>query len=158
MEFSRHFYRSLRVPLGRLPSQCRQRIFPQHQTSQRSFCDAASALCKAPRRPLAKAASSAFLSSIRTNTTTREPRPLTDRDDRPANPTEEPVEKADVPAYEMTFTCRPCRTRSTHKISKQGYHHGTVLITCPNCKNRHVISDHLKVRSRRITLETGSST
>lgn len=49
--------------------------------------------------------------------------------------------------YNLTFTCKPCDHRSTHDISKQGYHDGTVLITCPNCKNRHVISDHLKVRS-----------
>jgi protein import protein ZIM17 len=45
----------------------------------------------------------------------------------------------------MTFTCKPCSHRSTHRISKQGYHHGTVLITCPDCKNRHVITDHLRV-------------
>ena len=48
-------------------------------------------------------------------------------------------------AYELTFTCKPCLHRSTHKISTQGYHHGTVLITCPDCKARHVISDHLKI-------------
>jgi protein import protein ZIM17 len=52
---------------------------------------------------------------------------------------------ANTPAYEMTFTCKQCDTRSSHKISKQGYHHGTVLINCPGCKNRHLISDHLKV-------------
>ena len=52
---------------------------------------------------------------------------------------------ANTPAYEMTFTCKQCNTRSTHKISKQGYHHGTVLINCPGCKNRHLISDHMKV-------------
>ena len=50
-----------------------------------------------------------------------------------------------LPGYEISLTCKPCRHRSTHKISKQGYHHGTVLITCPDCKNRHVISDHLKI-------------
>jgi DNL zinc finger len=49
------------------------------------------------------------------------------------------------PAYEMTFTCKPCGIRSSHRISKQGYHHGSVLITCPECKNRHIISDHLGV-------------
>ncbi|QDS71674.1 hypothetical protein FKW77_008000 [Venturia effusa] len=65
---------------------------------------------------------------------------------------EEP--KAEAPAYEMTFTCKKCETRSTHRISKQGYHNGTVLITCPGCKNRHLISDHLKIFSdSRITLE-----
>jgi len=48
------------------------------------------------------------------------------------------------PSYELTFTCKPCKHRSTHTISKQGYHKGTVLITCPQCKNNHVICDHLK--------------
>ncbi|KFY59850.1 hypothetical protein V496_05508 [Pseudogymnoascus sp. VKM F-4515 (FW-2607)] len=45
----------------------------------------------------------------------------------------------------MTFTCKPCSTRSTHRVSKQGYHKGSVLISCPGCKNRHVISDHLNI-------------
>ena len=57
---------------------------------------------------------------------------------------ENPTEKV-FPAYELTVTCRPCGDRSVHRISQQGYHHGTVMITCPSCKNRHVISDHLKV-------------
>ncbi|KAJ9164554.1 hypothetical protein NKR19_g1193, partial [Coniochaeta hoffmannii] len=58
------------------------------------------------------------------------------------------------PQYELTFTCIPCGTRSKHKVSKQGYHHGTVLIACPGCKNRHVIADHLKIFSdKRITVE-----
>ncbi|MCJ1468846.1 hypothetical protein MMC07_007476, partial [Pseudocyphellaria aurata] len=48
------------------------------------------------------------------------------------------------PAYKLIFTCKPCGLRSYHHISKQAYHNGTVLITCPDCKNRHVISDHLK--------------
>lgn len=62
----------------------------------------------------------------------------------PRKTTEAP---ADQPAYEMTFTCKPCSTRSTHRVSKQGYHKGSVLISCPGCKNRHVISDHLNVSS-----------
>lgn len=60
-------------------------------------------------------------------------------------PRPEANERGEVPAYELTFTCKPCKTRSAHRISKHGYHNGTVLITCPNCKNRHVISDHLKI-------------
>lgn len=54
----------------------------------------------------------------------------------------------------MTFTCKRCTERSSHKISKQGYHKGTILITCPGCKNRHLISDHLKIFSdQSLTLE-----
>ena len=68
----------------------------------------------------------------------------------PAHPsnTQSPSEKP--PAYELTFTCKPCKHRSTHTVSKQGYHKGTVLITCPECSNRHVISDHLKVGFRSL--------
>ncbi|KAF2835699.1 zf-DNL-domain-containing protein, partial [Patellaria atrata CBS 101060] len=54
----------------------------------------------------------------------------------------------------MSFTCRKCHERSSHKVSKQGYHHGTVLITCTGCKNKHLISDHLKIFSDTgITIE-----
>jgi hypothetical protein len=53
--------------------------------------------------------------------------------------------RPDVPSYQMIFTCKKCDERSAHTISKQGYHHGTVLVTCPGCKNRHLVSDHLKV-------------
>ncbi|KAJ5214955.1 hypothetical protein N7468_010634 [Penicillium chermesinum] len=31
-------------------------------------------------------------------------------------------------AYRISFTCKPCGQRSEHRMSKQGYHHGTVLI------------------------------
>ena len=58
--------------------------------------------------------------------------------------TEEDVQN--VSSYELTFTCKPCGNRSTHKITKHGYHKGTVVIRCPECKNLHLISDHLKVR------------
>ncbi|ODQ50009.1 zf-DNL-domain-containing protein, partial [Saitoella complicata NRRL Y-17804] len=47
-----------------------------------------------------------------------------------------------------------CSNRSSHHVSKQAYHNGTVLITCPGCRNRHLIADHLKTFSDdRITLE-----
>ena len=60
----------------------------------------------------------------------------------------------DEPAYELTFTCKPCLHRSSHRVTKQGYHHGTVLISCPQCKNRHVISDHLRIfMDEKSTLE-----
>ncbi|KAL4911084.1 DNL zinc finger-domain-containing protein [Aspergillus multicolor] len=53
--------------------------------------------------------------------------------------------RAQEPAYQLTFTCKPCGERSSHRVSKHGYHRGTVLIQCPSCKNRHVISDHLNI-------------
>lgn len=55
------------------------------------------------------------------------------------------LDRDQVPSYELTFTCKVCETRSSHRLSKQGYHKGTILISCPGCKNRHLISDHLKV-------------
>jgi hypothetical protein len=54
-----------------------------------------------------------------------------------------PPPAQESPHYQVTFTCKPCRKRSSHDVSKQGYHFGSVLITCPRCKNRHIISDHL---------------
>ncbi|CAJ2501390.1 Uu.00g042430.m01.CDS01 [Anthostomella pinea] len=58
------------------------------------------------------------------------------------------------PHYELTFTCVPCGERSSHTISKQGYHKGSVLITCPSCRNRHIISDNLNIfGDRKITVE-----
>jgi hypothetical protein len=63
--------------------------------------------------------------------------------------------KPDVPSYQMVFTCKKCSERSAHTISKQGYHHGTVLVTCPGCKSRHLMSDHLKVPSPRTAVFDG---
>ncbi|KAH6691524.1 DNL zinc finger protein [Plectosphaerella plurivora] len=58
------------------------------------------------------------------------------------------------PHYRLSFTCAPCSARSTHNISKQGYHHGSVLVTCPSCRNRHVISDHLNIfGDKKVTIE-----
>lgn len=53
--------------------------------------------------------------------------------------------KIDKPTYQLTFTCKACSKRSSHLVSKQAYHNGTVLIQCPECKNRHLIADHLNV-------------
>ncbi|EIW67256.1 hypothetical protein TREMEDRAFT_33730 [Tremella mesenterica DSM 1558] len=45
----------------------------------------------------------------------------------------------------MTFTCtaNDCGHRSTHEFSKRSYERGIVLVQCPQCKNRHLIADHL---------------
>lgn len=62
--------------------------------------------------------------------------------------------KVDKPKLMIAFTCKKCDTRSSHTMSKQAYTGGTVLITCPSCKNRHLIADHLKIfRDDRVTIE-----
>lgn len=65
--------------------------------------------------------------------------------EQPENPQPPSPKRPEQPSYDITFTCTPCSTRSTHRITKHAYHHGSILITCPSCRNRHVISDHLKV-------------
>ncbi|CAM1506873.1 Fc.00g065140.m01.CDS01 [Cosmosporella sp. VM-42] len=63
-------------------------------------------------------------------------------------------ELKDPAYYQLSFTCVPCGFRSHHNVSKQGYHKGSTLITCPECRNRHVISDHLNIfGDRKITVE-----
>lgn len=61
------------------------------------------------------------------------------------------------PTFLIQFTCKACTHRSMHEMSKQGYYNGTVLITCPGCKNRHVISDHLQVRCPILEIAGSSS-
>lgn len=48
-------------------------------------------------------------------------------------------------AYQLMFKCKVCSTSNSHTVSKQAYNHGTVLVECPGCKNRHLIADHLKI-------------
>lgn len=87
------------------------------------------------------------LNTIRHNSTSR---PLTE-DSASRNETDAEREaknaerRKNEEAYRITFTCKPCGERSSHRMSKQGYHRGTVLIQCPSCQNRHVMSDHLGV-------------
>jgi protein import protein ZIM17 len=111
------------------------------------------------RSPLSQRQPTPFRPSISVRyNSTRDPSPLTDRQ---ASPTLSEEEKAALeerrknePAYQITFTCKPCQTRSSHRMSKHGYHKGTVLISCPSCNNRHVISDHLNIfMDKSTTLE-----
>lgn len=83
-------------------------------------------------------------------------RPLTDRPSSPTNSqaSEIAARKAEQPSYQLTFTCKKCSERSSHHVTKQAYHQGTTLITCPGCKNRHLISDHLGIfGDKGVTLE-----
>ena len=79
------------------------------------------------------------------------------RQQREPSPNESP--RPDIPAnpqayYQLSITCVPCGHRSHHNISKQGYQKGSILVACPECKNRHVIADHLKIfGEREVTVE-----
>jgi protein import protein ZIM17 len=103
-----------------------------------------------PRIPqLSTLSQRSILSKPRYGSTATPPKvqsPPASTETTPATKPESRLERDQVPAYDMTFTCKKCDTRSTHRVSKQGYFHGTVLITCPGCRNRHLIADHLKVR------------
>ncbi|KAA8902071.1 DNL zinc finger domain-containing protein [Sphaerosporella brunnea] len=106
-------------------------------------------LLRRPRPPLR------LLPLTRPNFSTTTTTPADDPFPRPSKPlTEQPASASTQPAggraekppsYQLTFTCRPCQTRSSHDVTKQAYHSGTVLIQCPGCKNRHLIADHLKI-------------
>ena len=62
--------------------------------------------------------------------------------------------KVEKPKMMIAFTCKKCNTRSSHTMSKQAYEKGTVLISCPHCKVRHLIADHLKIfHDNHITVE-----
>ncbi|GAB7360971.1 hypothetical protein MBLNU230_g0954t1 [Neophaeotheca triangularis] len=106
------------------------------------------------RHRVTSASGSRAINQIRRESSAGPPRPLTDRPDNAAKNESAEARKAEEPSYELTFTCKKCTERSSHRMTKQAYHSGTVLITCPGCKNRHLIADHLKVFSdTSVTIE-----
>ncbi|KAK1146408.1 hypothetical protein N8T08_003195 [Aspergillus melleus] len=91
-----------------------------------------------------------FSTSIRQNSNSAPTnKPLTDQESSAARDAENEEQnrkrREEEPAYQLVFTCKPCGERSAHRVSKHGYHRGTVLIRCPKCQNRHVMSDHLNI-------------
>jgi len=58
----------------------------------------------------------------------------------------QPIGRLDVELHDLmqiVYTCKVCETRSARHMSKTAYTKGVVLITCPGCKNNHLIADHL---------------
>ncbi|KAF3282375.1 hypothetical protein TWF970_001781 [Orbilia oligospora] len=91
-------------------------------------------------------------SSSTSSSTSSSPSTPSDTSSSPSSTVSFPL--AEKPSYELTFTCKKCSHRSSHKVTKQAYHKGTVLIQCPGCEVRHLIADHLKIfRDKPTTIE-----
>ena len=135
------------------------------RTSSRPFSQSAlnrpSTSSTYPQRPLQRLPAVPF-SAVRYNSSSSSSssgeRPLTNHQTiaqtDAQNEEQNRLRREQEPAYQITFTCKPCGNRASHRMSKHGYHKGTVLIRCPSCHNRHVISDHLNIFfDKKTTLE-----
>ncbi|KAL0482415.1 hypothetical protein AKO1_013057 [Acrasis kona] len=64
------------------------------------------------------------------------------------------------PRMQMIYTCKKCSTRSIAEFEKSSYERGVVIVTCPGCKNNHLVADHLgyfdHIPNRKIEDEGGA--
>ncbi|RDW93736.1 uncharacterized protein DSM5745_01058 [Aspergillus mulundensis] len=135
MALSFRFFRNLRALHSALPqpqtqpslSRGASRLYSQLSLSRHSRPFAPTHLLnKATNR--AAPAIPAF-TSIRHNSDAPSSKPLTDRSATAEQDAEAEAinerRRAQEPAYQLTFTCKPCGERSSHRVSKHGYHRGT---------------------------------
>ncbi|KAL8174570.1 UNVERIFIED_CONTAM: hypothetical protein K2H54_049168 [Gekko kuhli] len=52
-------------------------------------------------------------------------------------------EAAGAPRYGLAYTCKVCGRRAAQTVSRAAYERGVVIATCPGCRSRHLIADHL---------------
>ncbi|KAJ5972618.1 Zinc finger DNL-type [Penicillium vulpinum] len=145
-------------PLNAFVSQAQSYTTIARAQSSR-FISTQSLSLRSPRPSSLLPRSQRILAQTQLRYNSRAPRPLTES---PKSQTEQEAEweaqnqerRKDEEAYRITFTCKPCGHRSAHRMSKQGYHRGTVLIQCPGCDSRHIMCDHLGVFfEKKTTLE-----
>ncbi|XP_077164271.1 DNL-type zinc finger protein [Paroedura picta] len=47
------------------------------------------------------------------------------------------------PRLGLAYTCKVCGRRAAQTVSRAAYERGVVIATCPGCRSRHLIADHL---------------
>ena len=137
----RSFPPSLRCPCPASSIRCLRQL--QSRPPSRSLCTSRLFAASAPRSSVRHSSTYSFIPGASFGNQSSQ-----GGNDTPPSPPSQgapsPQPQYKVSSYELTFTCKPCGHRSTHVVSKQAYHYGTTLVRCPGCKDRHVISDHLK--------------